>query len=80
MKNVSLTTYVLREGGKVVEYAHSVLCNNNKTNPFIDLIRPIPIMNPDTLINKENVTIRVYSDYRIHLGAVVYTVTERSFK
>lgn len=79
MESPHLTTYVLRKDGKLIEYAHTMLCKNNK-NPFISLINPVPILNPDTLINKENVTIRVYSDYRIHLGAVVYTVTERSFK
>lgn len=79
MESPHLTTYVLRKDGKLIEYAHTMLCKNNK-NPFISLINPVPILNPDTLINKENVTIRVYSDYHIHLGAVVYTVTERSFK
>lgn len=79
MESPHLTTYVLRKDGKLIEYAHTMLCKNNK-NPFISLINPVPILNPGTLINKENVTIRVYSDYRIHLGAVVYTVTERSFK
>jgi hypothetical protein len=74
-----LTTYVLRKDGTVVEYAHIMLCRD-KSNPFIDLIRPVPITNPDTLVNKDNVTIRVYYEYNKAFGAVTYKVVERSFK
>lgn len=79
MESPHLTTYVLRKDGKLIEFAHTMLCKNNK-NPFISLINPVPILNPDTLINKENVTIRVYSDYKKEFGSITYKVVERSFK
>lgn len=76
--NHILITYVVRKDDKLVEYAQAILCR--KENPFVDMVRPTPIMNPDSLIN-QNTTIRVYSDYYEGTdGNVYYQVKEISFK
>lgn len=75
MSDAKLITYVIRKDGKVIEYAHTLMCVN-KSNPFVRLICPVPITNPDTLIHNDNCYIRTYRNYKEQNGIVNYEVSE----